>query len=286
MGILDVLPEEYDYVDYRPTLATSLLGAGATIGTVLAARGLMKGFGKKTGKGLSGSKSKMKGSINLNKRPGGKKGKLGKKAKKGASAAAAAGPEDLPMYVRGDVLPAYKPALPPRPNMPPRVGGPAPGALARSGGYANLGPKMKGPQPQLKRQGGIANLNTNLGTPLAKPKASLKRSGGMSDIRSTNEKRRAAKNPFSDKNAVTKRIPKIPERNPFADYNAVKPKVPAPPKNPFSDYYAVKKRKPKIPERNPFADYNAVKKTKPKVPSPPKNPFSDYYAVKRKGKKK
>jgi hypothetical protein len=267
MGILDQLPEEYDYVDYRPTLATSLLGAGATIGTVLAARGLMKGFGKKTGKGLSGSKSKMKGSINLNKRPGkmGKKAKLGKKAKKGASAAAVAGPDDLPMYVRGDVLPAYKPALPPRPNLPPRVAGPAPGALARSGGYANLGPKMKG--PQLKRQGGIANLNTNLGTPMPKPKAGLKRSGGMSDLRSTNEKRRATKNPFSDKNAITK------------------PVVPPPPKNPFSDYYAVKKTKPKIPERNPFADYNAVKKTKPKVPAPPKNPFSDYYAVKRKGSK-
>lgn len=133
MGILDVLPEEYDYVDYRPTLATSLLGAGATIGTVLAARGLMKGFGKKTGKGLSGSKTKMKGSVNLNKRPGKvkgpKKSKKLKKAAKGAAsgtssaaAAAEAAGESLPMYEAAP--PKYSPQIPPRkavkaPEVPP-----------------------------------------------------------------------------------------------------------------------------------------------------------------------
>ena len=148
MGILDQLPEEYDYVDYRPTLATSLLGAGATIGTVLAARGLMKGFGKKTGKGLSGSKSKMKGSINLNKRPGGKKmpkglkGKKVKKAAKGttsAAAAAEAAGESLPMYEAAP--PKYSPAIPPRKSVQaPAV--PAPPANPFSDYYKV---KKKGP---------------------------------------------------------------------------------------------------------------------------------------------
>lgn len=213
MGILDQLPEEYDYVDYRPTLNTALLSAGATAATVLAARGLMKGFGKKTGKGLSGSKTKMKGSVNLNKRPGKGKMKKSKKAKKaakagqaGASAASAYGPDDLPMYSKGsyDPAPAYTPKaqppafLTPRPKAPkgPKPGGlkrskglddlsaPPPGPLARSGGYANLGPKMK-TQP-LKRQGGLTNLSANFGSMPAKPKANLTRSGGMSDLRSKN----------------------------------------------------------------------------------------------------